>query len=67
MKETEIRISGMSCNHCVMSVRKELSKIPGVDVKDVQIGSARVAYDENTVSPKQIAEAIAEAGYTVAG
>ncbi len=67
MKETEIRISGMSCNHCVMSVRRELSKLPGVDVKDVRIGSARVAYDEKTVSAQRIAEAIADAGYSIAG
>ena len=67
MKETEFRITGMSCNHCVMSVRKELAKLPGVDVKDVRIGSARVVYDENTVSVKRIAEAIAEAGYSVVG
>jgi len=67
MKETELKIQGMSCNHCVMSVRKELSKIPGVEVKDVRIGSARVSYDERAVTSARLAEAIAEAGYSVTG
>ncbi len=67
MKETELKIQGMSCNHCVMSVKKELSKLPGVEVKDVRIGSARVSYDEKAVTTTQLAAAIAEAGYTVTG
>ena len=54
----------MSCNHCVMAVKKELMKLPDVRVKDVQIGSASVAYDEAKVTPAQILAAITEAGYT---
>lgn len=65
MIEKEIRIQGMSCHHCVMAVREELSKLQGVRVKDVKIGSAVVAYDEKVVSPSQLVGAVAEAGYTV--
>ncbi len=64
MTEKTIAIQGMSCNHCVMAVRKELMKIPAVQVKDVQIGSANIAYDESKVTPAQIGAAITEAGYT---
>ena len=64
MTDTTITIKGMSCNHCVMAVRKELMKLPAVQVKDVQIGSASVSYDEAKVNPAQIGAAITEAGYT---
>ena len=64
MKEQEIKISGMNCNHCVMAVKKELSKLT-LDSSDVQIGSAKIRYDEPKVTQLQIEEAIVEAGFTV--
>ncbi len=66
MKNEELKITGMTCNHCVMSVRKELARVPGVEVKDVRIGSALVAYDESKVSGVLLKKAIEEAGFTVA-
>lgn len=64
MNTVEIKIDGMTCNHCVMAVKKELSKIP-VDSFDVQIGSAKVNFDESKVQTEQIEKAIEEAGYKV--
>jgi copper chaperone len=63
MKTAELKIEGMSCHHCVMAVKKELSKLDNVKVEDVQIGSAKVEYDENKVDSKAFADAIEEAGY----
>ena len=63
MKIAELKIEGMSCNHCVMAVKKELNKLENVKVEDVQIGSAKVEYDENKVDTKAFVEAIEEAGY----
>jgi len=65
MTETELKIEGMNCHHCVMSVKRELGRLQGVTVKDVRIGSAVVAYDERTVTPSQLAAAVEEAGYSV--
>lgn len=65
MTEREFKISGMTCHHCVVAVKKELGKIPALEVKDVKIGSAQVAYDELKLDPVRIREAVAEAGYTV--
>jgi copper chaperone len=65
MTTKDIRIEGMSCNHCVMAVKKELSKIPGLRVKDVRIGLASVEFDESAVTPEKIKEAVAEAGYVL--
>ena len=63
MKTQDLKIEGMHCGHCVMAVRKELSKLPDARVEDVQIGSARVQIDETKVSEQQIAQAVEEAGY----
>lgn len=63
MKTQELIIEGMSCGHCVMSVRKELSKVPGLTVDNVEIGRALVQYDEAKVTEDQLAKVIEEAGY----
>lgn len=63
MKKT-IKIDGMSCNHCVMNVKKNLSKLDLKEFK-VEIGSVEVEFDESKVIEKEIFEAIEEAGYKV--
>ncbi len=63
----EIRIEGMNCSHCAMAVKKELSKVPGLRVKDVRIGSASLEYDEAVVAAERIREAVEEAGYVLQG
>lgn len=63
MKTVNLKIEGMHCGHCVMAVRKELSKLPNVKVEDVQIGSARLQIDETKVTADQLAKAVEEAGY----
>ncbi len=65
MKNEELKITGMTCGHCVMSVRKELAKLPGVEVKDVRIGSALIAYDEAKVSGAQLRSAVEGAGFAI--
>ena len=67
MKTSELKIDGMSCGHCVMSVRKELSKIQNLQVEDVQIGSARVSYDDTKVTSSDLSQAVQEAGYRLVG
>ncbi|HTY12371.1 MAG TPA: heavy-metal-associated domain-containing protein [Bacteroidota bacterium] len=63
MKVQELNIEGMSCGHCVMSVKKQLSKLNGVVVEDVQIGRAKIQYDDSKISQQKIADALDEAGY----
>lgn len=63
MTTKELKIEGMSCHHCVMAVQKELSKLEDVKVNDVQIGSAKVEYDENKVNDQALAAAVEKAGY----
>jgi copper chaperone CopZ len=63
MKTEELVIEGMSCGHCVMSVRKELSKVAGLTVENVEIGKARVQFHEKEVTRERLAQAIEDAGY----
>ncbi len=58
------KIEGMSCQHCVMAVKKEISKL-NVDNLDVKIGEAKVDFDESKVKPEDIRKAIITAGYNV--
>lgn len=67
MKQETIRIEGMTCNHCVMSVRRQLAGIEGLDVEDVQIGSAIIRYDEEVVDTARIDGAVEAAGFGVVG
>lgn len=64
MTTKEFQIDGMSCNHCVMAVKKELSKLE-LESFNVQIGSASVNFDDNKVKAEQIEKAIEEAGYKI--
>ncbi len=63
MKTQELKIEGMTCGHCVMHVKKELSRLPHVQVDDVQIGKAKVQYDDARVSLLDFSQAIERAGY----
>jgi copper ion binding protein len=63
MTTLEISIEGMSCNHCVAAVSEALGDLPGVNVEKVDIGSARVSYQPEKVSPEQIVLAVEDAGY----
>ncbi len=67
MKIEELKIEGMTCGHCVMSVKKELSKVAGVKINDVQIGRAEVEYDESKVTREDLSKAISESGYKLVG
>lgn len=65
MKTEHLTIKGMSCGHCVMSVKKELGKLQDLIIEDVQVGRAVVRYDESKVTRQELEHAIDEAGYKV--
>jgi copper chaperone CopZ len=49
----------------VASVRGALERLPGVQVEEVRIGSATVAFDEARAKPEAIRQAVEDAGYDV--
>jgi copper chaperone len=63
MEEVTINIEGMSCQHCVMSVKNALDGIDGVNSSDVTVGLAKVIYDDSKTSNEAIIQAVKNAGY----
>lgn len=65
MAETTLKIDGMSCQHCVMRVKRAIDNLSGVLHSDVQIGVATVAFDESRLKKEDIIAAVEKAGYKV--
>ncbi len=64
MKQTvTLEIAGMSCQMCVKHVRAALADIDGVDIRNVEVGSAQVDLDPEQVPPSRLIDAVTEAGY----
>jgi copper chaperone len=64
---TQVTVTGMTCNHCVMSVTEEVSEIDGVSAVEVVLETGAVAVlSEREVSRDEIAAAVTEAGFQVA-
>jgi len=64
MEPLHLTIEGMTCEHCVRAVDGRLRKTPGVEVESVTVGSADLRYDPERTNVDQIADAIADEGYT---
>lgn len=67
---TEVRVLGMTCDHCVQSVRTELLGIDGVQSVDVDLvpGAISVVHiaTDRAIEPHLVVAAIDEAGYDIA-
>ena len=53
----------MSCAGCVSSIRHALARLPGVEVREVEVGRATLAYDPGLSTPDTIESAIVKAGF----
>lgn len=62
---SEFQVTGMTCGHCEMSVREEVSEVAGVtDVAvSFETGKLSVTYDA-PLDDAAVLDAVAEAGYT---
>lgn len=67
MTDLTLKVEGMSCQHCVMSVEKALNSLEGIHSSDVSVGSVTVAYDETQTNRDAIVNAVQNAGYKVVG
>ena len=64
--ESIVKVRGMSCQHCVMSVKKALSRVDGVQNVEVDLQKQEVHFDNiKPVPMNQIEKAIEDAGYEV--
>ena len=62
MQSIALRITGMTCQHCVMAVTRALRAIPGVRAVDVSLDSGR-AIVSGAADPDLMVRAIEQAGY----
>ena len=63
MEPLKLEIEGMSCAHCLASVRQALASVPGVTVSDVRIGHATVLVDPARATVGALIDAVQDAGY----
>jgi copper chaperone CopZ len=66
---TKVHVSGMTCGHCVSAVSEELEALSGVEEIDIDLNAGGITTVTITstqkLSPSEIGEAVAEAGYLV--
>jgi copper chaperone len=67
MAEINIKIDGMSCQHCVMSVKKAVDAVEGINSSEVSVGSAKISYDDIKTDRDAFVKAVQDAGYKVTG
>jgi len=65
MEKTKLKISGMSCQHCVKTVKDALTALDGVQSAKVNLrkGEAVVRFDELSVNLVNLRDAITQAGF----
>ena len=66
MTEKSYTVVGMTCDHCVLSVREEVSEVDGIEAVDVDLGSGRLQVRGEHVSDAAVSDAVADAGYEIA-
>ncbi|MFE4542814.1 heavy-metal-associated domain-containing protein [Arthrobacter sp. NPDC056727] len=66
---TKVNVSGMTCGHCVSAVSEELEALAGVEEIEIDLNAGGISTVTITstekLSPSEIGEAVAEAGYLV--
>ena len=66
MTTTTLKVTGMTCGHCVRSVTDAIGSLEGVQSTNVELkdGRAIIVYDESRVSPRDMVSAVMDEGYT---
>jgi copper chaperone len=61
--ERTYRVAGMTCDHCVASVREEVSALPGVERVEVELATGRLAVSGHGFTDQAVRAAVDDAGY----
>ena len=66
-KQTELKISGMSCAICATTIEKSILSLEGVSYAQVNLGTetATIEYDSTKLKLTDIEKAVTDAGYEV--
>jgi len=61
-----LKVKGMSCQHCVMSVTKALNQLEGIENLQVDLAKGEVRFDNKKEVPSgRVVKAIQDAGFEV--
>ena len=62
-----LKVEGMSCMHCVNTVKKSVGSLSGVEKVEVDLAGKKVMvdFDRDKVKLAEIKESIEQAGYEV--
>lgn len=61
-----LKVKGMNCQHCVMSVTKALGQLEGIKNVQVDLANGEVRFDNSKeIASSRIEKAISDAGYQV--
>lgn len=66
MSETVLKIEGMTCMHCKMTVERALKGLPGVTSAQVDL-ARKQAVVAGSAEPAVMVKAVEEAGFKVVG
>ena len=67
MSASTYTVTGMTCGHCVGSVKEEVGQVPGVTGVEVDLASGVVTVAAaGAVDDAAVAAAVEEAGYALA-
>ncbi len=60
-----LKVEGMNCKFCPITIRKALEKVDGVVSAEVSLeaGEATVVYDDSKTTPTDLANVVTESGY----
>ena len=65
MSTIEYAVTGMTCGHCELTVREEVSGVPGVEHVEVSATSGTlIVTSSGSIDDAQVLEAVDEAGYS---
>jgi copper chaperone CopZ len=56
-------VDGMSCDHCVVAITGEVTRVAGVELVDVDLTTKRVVVRGADLNDEAVRAAIDEAGY----
>jgi Cu+-exporting ATPase len=61
----ELKVEGMTCDACVRSIERKLSRVSGVASARVNLGTgkATVEYDDSRAQAEQLIGAVEQIGY----
>lgn len=65
LNKNELYIDGMTCNHCVSSVKKSLEKLDGIGDIDIDLASGHLIYNSSSNIDKKVQEIILSLGYKI--